>query len=89
MIIGVDKPDPVFTSGSPPGLARAPEVGWDLCWGPPTELLLGNLRTAPPRLGDNAPFTRSSPGQRAGREGGSPSPSWDVLASPGARAPLL
>lgn len=47
-------------------------------------MLLGNVTAVPPKLGDNVPFT-SSPGWRAGREGGSPSPSWNVLASPGAR----
>lgn len=84
-VTGADRPGPGCPSGSPPGLARAPEGGWDHCWEPPTKSLLGNLRAAPPRLGDNVPFIPSSPGPRAGREGGSPSPSGVVLASPGDR----
>ena len=86
-ITGADRPGPVYPDSSPPGLARGPEGGWDHCWEPPTKSLLGNLRAAPPWLGDNAPYIPSSPGQRAGREGGSPSPSGVVLApwEPGTR----
>ena len=62
------------TSCSPPGRAR-----------PPTKSLPGDQSAVPPGLGHSAPFISSSPGPLSGREGGSPSPSWDVPVGPRAR----
>lgn len=41
-----------------------------------------------PRVRDSVLFTPSSPGRRAGREGGSASPPWDVQASQEPGTPL-
>lgn len=86
LIIGADKPGPVCTSCSPPGGAGAqgederPEASHRVAPGRPA--------CCAAQAGDSAPFTVSSPHQRAGREGGSPSPSWDVPASPSQGLPF-
>lgn len=86
LIIGADKPGPVCTSCtscSPPG--GAGPQGEDARPEASHRVAAGRPECCAAQAGRQCPFHRPHPGQRAGREGGSPSPSWDVPASRRAR----